>query len=146
MSHAPRSLDDALDALGPDGGAAEFTGTHGVAEVDVVEVDRLGVRVRGITARPHAPRDVVEQAHAMPERLRRLGERVEPVEVDPHLRGAILRTRPDQVEREFHEVEVRPEQVEVRRFRVGEGGARARVDWVMTRDGLKRLLDDVTGQ
>lgn len=139
-------LDDALDALPEEGGRAEVFDARGRAEVDVTEVGRLGVRVRRLAVGHAAPRDVVREANDLPRRLRRLGEEVEPVEVDPKLKGAILRTRPDELEPdqpEFFEVGVRPDEAEIRRYRVAEDGARHEAEWTMTREQLRRLVDDL---
>jgi hypothetical protein len=112
------------------------------AEVDVSEVGPIGVRVKRVAVR--APRaGVAEVAEALPERLRSLGERVAPVEVDPRLGGATLRSRPEEMrEREFFEVEVRGDEVSVERYRVGEDG-RAPVEFDLTRRQLRALVDEL---
>lgn len=141
-----RPLDQALDALPPGGGTVEVERGGHRAEVDVVDVDRLGVRVRGVTVTRGAPIDVAEEASALPDRLRALPDRIAPVEVAPELGGARLRTRPDELRgREHFEVDVAPDRTAIRRTRVDEGGERAQVDWTMTREQLDKLIDEVAG-
>lgn len=144
--HPPRDLDEALDALGPDGGSAEIADPRGHIEVEASEVDRLGVRIEGVRIRFQAPRDVARECERLPGDLRELGEAVAPVEVDPVLGGGILRTRPDDMrDREYFEVGVRPDRAEIRRYRVGADGGRERADWTLTRDQLRRLIDGICG-
>lgn len=147
-SDSPRKvtpdLDDALDAVPERGGRAGISDAHGETEIEVAEVDKLGVRVRAVRVRHEEPRDVVEEVAALPERLRHLGEELEPVEVDPELGGGVLRTRPEEMrDREFFEVGVRPDETEIRRYRVGDDGHREASDWTMTRDQLRRLVEKV---
>jgi len=136
-------LDDALDQA-PKQATVEVTDGERRAEVDVTDVDRLGVKVRRVKVHRQAPRPIAEEARALPERLRSLPERVEPVEVDPELGGASLRSRPgDMRDREFFQVDIEGEdEVEVRRYKAKEGG-REELDWVMTRGQLGRLLDEL---
>lgn len=143
-------LDEALDGL-PDGhGAIEVARPDGgKASVDVRDVDRLGVRVGGVSVHRGADVDVAEEAAALPERLRALPDPVAPVEVSPELGGAILRTRPDRVpthgEREFFEVEVKPRQTSIRKVSVGAEGDRSGGDFTLTREQLERLIDETAG-
>jgi hypothetical protein len=146
MSNRDRSLDDALDAL-PDG-----KGTVGVhrgdtdTEVDVVDTDRLGVKVRSVRVGRERPVDVVGEARRLPDDLRSLPDRIAPVEVDPALGGAKLRTRPDELRGgEFFEVDVEPRQTTIRRTRVGDDGGREPAEWTLTRDQLDRLIDEASG-
>jgi len=141
----PATLDEALDALEGQG-TIEVERTGGRAEVDVVDADRLGVSVRRVKVTRDAPVDVAEEAAALPERIRALPERVEPVEVAPKLGGARLRTRPEDLRGdEFYEVDVTPHDTEVRRTRVDEHGDRAGTDFTLTRDQLDRLIDEAAG-
>ncbi|MEZ4321531.1 MAG: hypothetical protein R3F61_28925 [Myxococcota bacterium] len=138
------TLNDALDAV--DGaGTAEVPREGGRAEVDVADVDRLGVRVRRVRVERDADWDVSEQARALPERLRALPERVEPSEVSPELGGAILRTAPRDYDGErYFEVNVGPRSAEVRRVKV-TNGERADDDFTITREQLGRLIDELEG-
>lgn len=145
----PGALDDALDAV--DGsGTAEVQRNGGKAEVEVEDVDRLGVRVRRVRVERDEDWDVRERAEALPERMRSLPEKVEAQEVAPELGGAVLRTDPEAFDGErYFEVEVGKRDAEVRRVRVGAGEAGERTrdgdDWTMTREQLGRLLDELDG-
>lgn len=135
------TLDDALDALdGP--GIARVPREQGQAEVDVIEVDRLGVRVRSVKVE-REQRDLAEEALALPDRLRALPERVVPCEIAPTLGGATLRTDPEEMIRgRYFEVQVTPGSSEVRRVRV-EDGERHPDDFVLTREQLGNLVDQL---
>ncbi len=140
-----RALDEALDSCTGSGSVDAREGDVS-AEVDVVEVDRLGVRIRGITVRRGADHDPEAVARDWPRRLRDLPERLVPVEVDPELGGTTLRSDPDEMRDDtFTEVEVRGAEARVRRFRAPRGQAREPVEWTTTRDGLGRLVEDLAG-
>ncbi|MCB9686289.1 MAG: hypothetical protein H6735_14700 [Alphaproteobacteria bacterium] len=136
-------LDDALDALPADGGTAEVQRGDHRARVDVVEADRLGVRIRKLEVERDQPVDVAREARELPERLRSLPDRVAPVEIAPSLGGARLRTRPDELRgKEYFEVDVEPTRTTVRRTRATEDG-REPTDFTLTREQLERLIDEV---
>ena len=138
------SLDQALDAVPQDGGTAVVSDPAGEVRVEVVEVDRLGVRVRGVSVGHADPIDVVAEADALPTRLRAIPEALVPIEVDPALGGATIRTEPsDMRRREFFEVGVTPAQTDVKRFKVSKEGAREAIDWTLTREQLERLISQV---
>jgi len=138
------TLNEALDAL--DGaGQVVVNEVGGRTEVDVVEADKLGVRVRELHV-ARDTRDVRSEAEALPDRLRAIPGRVVPVEVDPGLGGAILRTRPENMGRgRFFQLDVRPEQTGIRRFRVVDG-ERTQEDFTLTREQLRDLVDEVRGK
>jgi hypothetical protein len=140
------SIDQALDAL-PAGGGAVTVGREGAtATVDAVDADRIGVRVRGVRVDRDAPIDIVEEARALPERLRSLPDRVAPVEVAPDLGGARLRTRPEELRgREWFEVDVEAGGTSIRKVRAEADGRRVPVDWTVTREQLDRLIDEAVG-
>lgn len=141
-----KDLDDALDALPAGGGKVTVDRPGAKATVDVVDADRLGVRVRGVRVDREGPVDVAKEAAALPERLRALPDRVAPVEVAPELGGARLRTRPDELRgREWFEVDVEPARTSIRRTKVDEDGDRSAADWTMTREQLDRLIDETKG-
>ncbi|MEN0065500.1 MAG: hypothetical protein AAGA48_25375 [Myxococcota bacterium] len=142
MSDSP--LDKALDGLKGTPGTIEVDRDNHAAEVDVVDVDRIGVRVRGVRVRRTGSVDVQREAAALPERLRSLPDPVEAVEVAPELGGARLRGTPDREQRYF-EVDVQPSHTDIRRTKVGEDGAREESDWSMTREQLDRLIDETAG-
>lgn len=140
MSVDREALGRALDGA-RGGGVAEV----GRARVDVVEADRLGVRVRKVAVSHDPPVDVAEEARRLSEGLRALPERLEPVEVAPSLGGARLRTRPDDLRRrEFFEVEVTPGETAVGRTRLaGDPPEREPADFTLTRDQLGDLIDEL---
>lgn len=140
----PTPLDSALDALPDNSGTIEIERDDATTEVDVVDVDRLGVRVKGVRVRRSRAIDVEQEATALPERLRALPDRVEPVEIAPALGGARLRTRPDR-NREYFEVDVEPHRTDIRRTRIDADGDRHASDWTLTRDQLDRLLGETAG-
>lgn len=113
----------------------------GRAEVDVDTIEAIGVRVRGVRVHHDAPRDVVREAARLPHALRSLPEPVVPVEVDPTLGGATLRTDPDALDGEFTEVDVRPDHTAISRHRVDPTGQRAPTPWDLNRDQLARVID-----
>lgn len=138
------SLDDALDGLKGRSGTIEVDRDAHSAEVDVVEADRIGVRVKGVRVRRDGPLDVAREAEALPDRLRSLSDPVSPVEVEPSLGGARLRGEPDR-DRRYFEVDVQPDYTDIRRTRVDDQGDRQEADWTMTRDQLDRLIDEAAG-
>ncbi len=141
-NEARKALDRGLDGAA-DGGIVELDRANGRARVDVVEADRLGVRVREVSVTREAPADVAAEAERLGAGVRSLPERLTPVEVAPTLGGAVLRTRPEDLRRrEFFEVEVTPSNTTVRRHRVDDGG-RQPADFTLTRDQLEGLLDEL---
>lgn len=112
------------------------------AEVDVADVDRLGVSVRGVRVRGPVGRDLRDTVERLPDALGVLSEPVTPVEVDPTLGGAVLRSPPKR--REFYEVRTDGREVSVERHRIGPEG-RARVPFTLTREQLGRLVEGVGG-
>lgn len=135
------ALDHAIDdGSGPGPVVADLDGRS--VEVDVVDVDRLGIRVRGVEVQRDRDYDVGGVAERWPSDLRELPDRVEPVEVEPGLGGATLRSRPDERRDDtFVEVEVRGDRARVRRMRAPRGGEREDVEWSVTREQLGRLVD-----
>ncbi len=142
MSHP--SLDAALDALdGP--GTATIEGDGHQAEVDVVDVDRLGVKVREVRVRHDVPRDIVEEAHALPDRLRALPEKAKAIEIAPTLGGARLRSEPRGAHGDMYEVDLEAEGVTIRRTSRGDDGSRQAEDFTLTREQLDKLLEQAAG-
>ena len=141
-----RTLEEALDQLPVGGGIVTVVRKGAKASVDVLDADRLGVRVKGVRVDRPRPTDVVEEARVLPDRLRSLPERIAPVEVAPDLGGARLRTRPEELRgREWFEVDVDREQTSIRRVRGEDDGSRTPVDWTLTREQLDRLIDETNG-
>lgn len=143
MTQSKPTLDEALDSLGDGSGTIEVDQERGHAEVDVVEADRLGVRVKGVRVHRDKGLEVEHEAKALPERMRSLSEPVEPVEIAPDLGGATLRSKPR--DDRYFEVQVEPTRTDIRRTRVDDDGERHETDWTMTRDQLDRLLEEASG-
>lgn len=127
-----------------DGVVVEAEAGGSRAEVDVVEADRIGVRVRGVRVTRPEPYDVAEEARGLPEKLRSLDEPVIPIEVDPRLGGAVLRTDPDEVrEGEYYELGLDGRRFDLTRKRAEPGKDRENIDWSMTHRQLENLLDEL---
>jgi hypothetical protein len=110
------------------------------AEVEVLEVDRLGARIGGIRVVGEG-KSVKEAAEKLPDALRMLPERVVPVEVDTRLGGAILRSdRRDIQDRGYFEARSDGKEATLERLSVGEAG-RGKVPFTLTREQLGRLVD-----
>lgn len=112
------------------------------AEVDVTDLDRLGVSVRGVRVRSHTKGDLRGCVERLPDALDVLPEPVTPVEVDATLGGAVLRSQPRR--REFYEVRTDGQEVSVEKLRMGPDG-RAKVPFTLTREQLGRLVEGVGG-
>lgn len=136
-----RTLDQRLTPGMPAGTVGVDAPDGGRAEVEVVEVDRLGASVRGVRVRAAEAGSIAGQAARLPDALRSLPERVVPVEVDPGLGGAILRSEPREVrDHEFFEVRTDGREATIERVR---GEARERVPFTLTREELGRLVERV---
>jgi len=113
-------------------------------EADVVDCERIGATVDRLRLRREEPGDVHAQAGAIAGRMHGLGERVHPVEVEPSLGGAVLRTTPDDmVDGRFYEISVGDDgrQADLERWKIGEQGQREREPFTVTRDKLGRVVD-----
>lgn len=133
-----RELDAALDAA-RSGGTARTRSAD--VEVEVVEADRLGVRLRRLRVERSEPHDVESIGARWPRAVRELPDQVQPVEIAPGLGGATFRSDPDdRTDDTFVEIEVRGAAAEVRRLRPTPSGRQGE-DWTMTRDQLHRLID-----
>ena len=94
-------LDEALDRAQP--GPLTVEGPRGGhADLEVHRADAIGVRVGRVRLRHEGPRDVAVEAERLGRELRALPDRVAPVEVDPTLGGAVLRSRPEEMRRASH--------------------------------------------
>lgn len=139
-----RAVDEALSAQPGATGTVHAEADGASIDVDVVEADRLGVRLRNLRVRRAESYDLGEEARELPGRLRSLPERVEPVEVDPGLGGAILRTSPDEVEGgEYFELGLDGRELDLKRVKGVPGRDREPVDWTMTRRQLEKLVDEL---
>lgn len=106
------------------------------AEVDVIDVDRLGARVGRIRVTGPAV-DVRVRAEQLPDALERgLGERLRPIEVAPELGGAVLRGAVDAGR--YFEAQVTPDAVEIQSI---DRDSREAQPFTLTRDQLARVID-----
>lgn len=139
------ALNEALDEAPVDGATtvhAEAAG--GRVEIDVVDADRLGVRVSRVKVEREHPYDVEAAAERWTRELRDLPDRVSPVEVDARLGGATLRSRPEEMRDDrFIDIEIRGRTAEVRRHVRRRGGPREAADFTVTREQLGRMVDDL---
>lgn len=135
-------LGAAVDAaLQPGIVRVEQDGTR--AEVDVVDVDRLGATIRGVSVHVPEPVGLSRQVERLADGLRALGDRIVPVEVAPNLGGAVLRSDPrDIVDGEFFDVRTGPSGTAVTRQHRGPDGAEPR-SFTLTRGQLRRLVDGI---
>ena len=111
------------------------------AEIDVVESGPIGViidrlRVRGPSG------DISKRAHRLADILRPGGTPLSPIEVDPRLGGAILRSPLDRQHR-FFEADVTEDAIELTRQRVEADGSRQPTDFSLTREELGEILDGI---
>lgn len=140
------TLNDALDAMPAGGGVIRVDRENSNAEVDVVDADRLGVKLRSVRIHRDKPVDIEIEAQALPERMHSLPHRVAPVEIAPTLGGARLRTKPDELRNnEYFEVDVEPSRTSIHKTRMEEDGTRSPADFTLTREQLDRLIDEASG-
>jgi hypothetical protein len=142
-------LSDVLErALAGNSGAgrivAESEGRR--IEVEVVDLDRLGARVREIQVHRAEPFDVVDFAARAPRDLRDLPERIVPIEVDPRLGGANLRSvRGESRDDTYTDVEIRGCEARVTRNKRPSGADPEGADFTLTREQLGRVVDALGG-
>ncbi len=128
-------LDQALDALPRGEGSVVLPVPGGVATLDVLQADRLGVRLRSL----RVTGTEVAAAHEIERLANRRGlPELRPTEIEPRLGGGSLRSVVD--EEGFFEATVRPDATEIGRFRVTPEG-REPTDWTLTRRDLNRWVD-----
>lgn len=136
------ALERALDAHRP-GEIDRVEGPGWQAEVHAVEVDRIGVVVDRLRV-VGAPGELAARAGRLAEALRPGGERLDAVEVDAGLGGAVLRTRPEDMRGgRFYEVQLAPDHAELTRQVVRPGGGRAPAPFAVTREELGRIVEDL---
>jgi len=143
-----QALDAALAVPGAVPGRARAEEGGVAVEADVRDADRLGATLDGVVVRDPGGGSVARQAAAVPERLKALGEPLTPVEVDPRLGGAVLRTPAGAMDAgRFWEVAIGADGREARlgRFRVGPDGARRAEPFTVTREALGRAVDGLAG-
>jgi hypothetical protein len=133
------ALEDAL--TGP--GTITVEDTRGrQAEVDVIDLDRLGVEVERVRVKTPAAGDLAGRARALASSLRPSGERLVPVEVDERLGGGVLRTAREDIRgRRFFQVDLDPDGAEFGRYRVDDAGDRHPERFTVTREQLGQIVD-----
>jgi hypothetical protein len=138
-------LERKLDLPGSDRGRVDVESPSGAtAEIDVVEVDRLGARVDRVRVTSPAAGALPHQAARIAARVRDLGDRLAPIEVDERLGGGVLRTEPGEIRGgRFYEIGLDGGGATVERFQVGADNARERQPFTLTREQLGRLVDDL---
>jgi hypothetical protein len=138
------ALDVAASKAGDATGLIEAASGHARVEAEVVDVDRLGViveRVRVTTG----PGDLAQRAKRVVERVRPDGQRMRTVEVDNRLGGGILRTAPVETGGgRFYQIDLDENGGILTRHRKDESGRRQQERFTMTREGLGRLVDDLS--
>lgn len=158
-------LGRALDAAVAGPGVVRVDGDGRAAEVDVIDADKLGVRVRRVRVEASGPleasrvgpgdaaggssraRALHEEVERLTEAFRGLPERIVPVEVSPALGGAVLRSAPQDVEnREYFEVRTDGRVTELERVHAPAGEPRRSVPFTLTREALARIVDRVAGR
>jgi len=138
-------LEKKLDLPGVGQGSLQVEADSGaVAEIEVVDSDRLGATVDRVRVIVPESAPLQQQADAITGRVRELGGKLIPVEVDERLGGGSLRTRTKDIRGgRFFEVELDGAGATVDRYKVGEGGQRERQPYTLTREQLGRLVDDL---
>ena len=138
------ALNDKLDLPGVDTGPVEVESSTGKAEVDLVEVGPIGARVKHVKVSVPDAAPLQTQASGICERLRGLGERLVPVEVDERLGGGVLRSAPGEMHgRRYYEVGLDGDSATIERYRALDDGGREQEDFTVTRDQLGRMVDDL---
>ena len=137
------TLDRALDRAVEEGLAGQPVRVEGpgwTAQIDARQVDRIGVVVDRLRV-SGGEGDLAGRAGAIAETLRPQGERLRPVEVDPVLGGAVLRSRPEDMQRgRYYQVDLDATGAELSRHRRREGG-RDQEPFAVTREELGRIVE-----
>lgn len=114
-------------------------------EAQVVDVDRLGARLERLSVHHPQGGDLMHQVETMPESLRALGAPLRPIEVEPSVGGAILRSDPDRKDdSRFWEVRIHDggKEASLERFSVEPSqGARTAEPFTLSREQLGKVVD-----
>jgi len=138
------ALRDKLQLPGVKPGPVEVETEGGFAQVDLVEGDGIGVRVNRVRVNVSGGASVDDRARRICERVRCLGDRLVPVEVEPRLQGGILRSDPSDMRgREYFEVGLDGSGATVERYRADPDCGRDRHPFTLTHDQLDELVDDI---
>lgn len=137
-------LRDKLGLPGVEGGRVVVDGEAGTVEVDLSAKGPIGAKVHRVRVEVRGGGSLQVQAGRICERVRGLGERLVPVEVDARLGGGVLRSDPkDMRGRRYYEVGLDGTGATLERWRAKDGGGRDREPFELTREQLGRLVDDL---
>jgi hypothetical protein len=119
-------------------------GEAGKAEVDLSATGPIGAKVHRIRVEARNPGSLQGQARGICERIRGLGERLIPIEVDDRLGGGVLRSVPrDMRGKLYFEVGLDGKGATLERWQAKPDGGRVREAFEVTREQLGRLVDDL---
>lgn len=138
------ALRDKLNLPGVRSGPVQVDGEAGQVQADLADVDRLGASVDRLRVSLPSGIPLPLRAQGVCQRVRGLGERLVPVEIDERLGGGVLRSDPrDMRGRRYFEVGLDDEGATLERYRALPDGGREREPFTVTREQLGRLVDDL---
>jgi len=139
-------LEKKLDLPGAGTGSVQVDSETGAVQLDIADHDRLGATVDRLRVSVPSSATLPEQASAIADRVRDLGGKLIPIEVDERLGGGTLRTAPRDIRGgRFFEVELDGDSATIDRYQIQEDGQRERQPFTMTREQLGRVVDDLAG-
>jgi len=107
--------------------------------------DGIGVRVNRVRVNVSDAAPLRNQADQICERVRALGDRLVPLEVEPRLSGGVLRSAPaDMRDREYYEVGLDGSGATVERYKANADVGRERQSFSLTHDQLEELVSDLS--
>ena len=132
------TADESIRAPGP----VAVTSPDGLsAEINVVKTGPVGVIIDRLRVTGPAG-DIAERTNTLADTLRPNGTALSPIEIDPRLGGATLRSPLDR-QRRFFEAEVTEDAIQLTRNRVSDDGVREPTDFSLTREALREILDGI---
>ncbi len=114
----------------------------------VGRIDEIGCEVERIEVESPPTADVAERARAIAGRVTYLLEPLELIETDQEASSALVRSAPpwrNGETREYYELNVTPQAVNLQRFRKEPGKDRDPVPMQVTRQAVTRLAKDLVG-
>ena len=145
MSHRlSDALKDKLELPGVGSGRVLVDGESGSVEVDLSAKGPIGAKVHRVRVESRAPGTLDQQAAGICERVRGLGERLVPLEIDERLGGGVLRSDPSDMRgKRYFEVGLDGQGATLERWKAKPDGGREREAFEVTREQLGRLVDDL---